>query len=220
MLISQIDLFIQCAKALEPKHQTSTPQQKRQIETFLKTWLFYNSSSAEVFWTGMTSQSVIDGADPIVEHWYGNLSSAHHIMNPGVRGACFFDQTKPQQVLEVFKFMQWNKTSKAENIKLRALQRPEVFFGQFQGDPRQIYRESGIHLIQRGQDTLYEIEHFFDDYGINGSSNAKKTIFDLGMAPKRQLVHYRIRAGKRDERSDDAKGPGPHSRRPAEHVTR
>jgi hypothetical protein len=190
MLISQIDLFIQCAKALLPKHQKSTPQQKRQIETFLKTWLFYNSSSAEVFWTGLTSQSVIDGAQPIAEHWFGNLSSAHYVMNLDVQSANFFDQAKPAQILEVFKFMQWNKTSKAENIKLRALQRPEVFFAQFQGDPRQIYQLAGIHLIQRGHNTLNEIESFFD-YGSNGSSNAKKTIFDIGMAPKRQLVNFR-----------------------------
>jgi hypothetical protein len=188
MLISQIDLFIQCAKALLPKHQKSKPQQKRQIETFLKTWLFYNSSSAEVFWTGKTSKSVIEGADPIAEHWYGNLSSAHRIMNPGAFGASFFNQPKPQQLLDVFKFMQWNKTSKAENIRLRPLQRPEVFLNQFQGDPRLIYREAGIELIQEGNDILDELMDFFDYVGDN---NEKKTIFDIGMSQSRRLRQFR-----------------------------
>lgn len=189
MLISQIDLFIQCAKALLPKHQKSTPQQKRQIETFLKTWLFYNSSSAEVFWTGRTSKSVIEGGDPIAEHWYGNLSSAHYIMNKGVSGTSFFNLTKPQQLLEIFKFMQWNRTTKAENIMLRPLQRPEFFFSQFQGDPLQIYQEAGIQLIQIGKDLLDDLTNFFDYAASN--SKEKKTIFDIAMSQSRRLNQFR-----------------------------
>jgi hypothetical protein len=70
MLITQITFFINCANALLNLHQAGTLLQKRQVETFLKTWFFYNSASQEIYWTGKTSVEVQNGAPAVTEHWY------------------------------------------------------------------------------------------------------------------------------------------------------
>jgi hypothetical protein len=198
MIISQIDFFITCAKALMQTHQAGSPTQKRQVETFLKTWLFYNSSSAEIFWTGKTSQQVINGEAAVAEHWYGNLSSAYYIMNPDVLDEDFFGLTKPNQVLKIFKFMQWNKTSKAENTQLRELQKPQVFFGEYQGNPDHIYEAVGVALQNRGNNLLPDLDSFFD-YSNLKPNNANSSIFEIGLTPKKRLDSFLSRLTEASE---------------------
>jgi hypothetical protein len=188
MLITQITFFINCANALLNLHQAGTLLQKRQVETFLKTWFFYNSASQEIYWTGKTSVEVQNGAPAVAEHWYGNLSSVYYIMNPDVLNRNFFALEKRQQILEVFAFMQWNKTSQAENLRLRNLQRPEVFFDIFQGNPNLMYQEAGVVLsIEDEERNLLPVLEDFFNYPQLEDQNTF-SIFEIGM--KRGLTSF------------------------------
>lgn len=188
MLISQILFFIKCAKALRPIHEECNTIKKRQIETFLKTWLFYNSSSSEIFWTGRTSLAVINGENRVKEHWFGNLSSAHYILNPEILDEDFFLLDTSVQVLKVFQFMQWNYTTRGENNVLRQLQRPDVFFGEYMGDPIIMYNNAGIEL-EVIQDDLFPIMRNFFDYPMI-DNNDKNSIFEICTAHRAQLDSF------------------------------
>ena len=188
MLISQILFFIKCANTLRPTHEKSNTIQKRQIETFLKTWLFYNSSSRAIFWTGQSSQAVINGENQVKEHWYGNLSSAHYIMNPEILDEDFFLLDARVQVLNVFKFMQWNYTTRGENNRLRQLQKPDVFFSHYMGNANVMYEDAGITLTVIRENLLPILENFFNYPLID--SNDKNSIFEINSDQKDVLDSF------------------------------
>lgn len=158
MILSELKFFILCAEQLKPIYVNAGPAQQNQIATFLKTWLFYNSSSKEIFWTGRTSIAANKGNARVVkEHWYGNLSSARRIftdvpfdytINGEIVQTTFFNLSKKQQFLEVYKFMQWNYTTATENQNVRPYQNYGIFYGEeINGDPHEAYELAGIELM-------------------------------------------------------------------------
>ena len=150
MILSEINFFIKCARELKPIHEDALPPRKKQLETFLKTWLWYNSSSKNIFWTGKTSEAGI--INRVKEHQYSNLSSVRYIMDNEIMNENFFDLSNQEQFKRVFKFMQWNYTSSAENISLKQFQDANVFYGvEINGDPEIAYQMAEINLFEENE---------------------------------------------------------------------
>jgi hypothetical protein len=142
MIISEIKFFLSCATELRAIHANSNPNRQKQLETFLKTWLFYNSSSKNIFWTGKASKAA-KPSSWVKEHQFGNLSSARYILrDQGFQG----ENDIRNQVLTIFKFMQWNYTTKSENNKLKQFQSYDTFYDHngINGDPNKAYLKADI----------------------------------------------------------------------------
>jgi len=136
MLISNISFFIDCIKSLKKNYQQGNEKQRKQLATFIKTWIWYNSASIKVFWTGKTT-----GNGKVKEHWFSNLTTARQILENG------FDTTdRKSQILWVFKRMQWNYTSAKENRDLIREQDYEVFLKEHKGNPEAAYKAIGLNL--------------------------------------------------------------------------
>ena len=158
MILSEIIFFVKCAKELKQIHKNVPDIRKRQLETFLKTWLFYNSHTKAIFWTGNSSINGLN--ERVKEHQYSNLSSVKYIMNGN-----FFDLCQKDQFISVFKFMQWNYTSKDENYRLRPHQEFNVFYGdEICGDPNMAYQLAQITLREEANNVniLPRLNTFFE----------------------------------------------------------
>lgn len=172
--IGDIKFFIQFAENLRELYQNANESRRRQLATMLKTWMFYNSTEKDIFWTGKSSESVLDGGNKVKEHHYGNLSSVEYILNPEIGNEDFFELTKANQLLRIVKFMQWNYTTPAENQSLRIFQNTNRFYNEFNGDPNLIYKEAGISLVDVDLETnlLPKLENFFNHLvGQHNNSN-------------------------------------------------
>ena len=151
MIISEINFFIECTKILREIYENinagrlrPNTARQRQLETFLKTWIFYNSSSKKIYWTGRSSEGGL--IERVKEHQYSNLSSVRYILNPEI-GEDFFALDNKEQLLSIFRFMQWNYTSKKENSRLREFQNADIFYGEvINGDPENAYGMAEITL--------------------------------------------------------------------------
>ena len=167
MILTEINFFIKCARLLKPIWIDSDDNRRKQLETFLKTWLFYNSSSKNIYWTGKSSEAGM--IEIVKEHHYGNLSSVQYIMDDNIMNVNFFDLSNQEQFKMIFKFMQWNYTSRHENTSLRPLQVANIFYGnEINGDPLIAYTMANINLTVEDDtaDILPRLNNFFD-YEIN-----------------------------------------------------
>lgn len=180
-IIKDIKFFIQCAENLRELHQHSDENRRRQLSTMLKTWLFYNSTS-NIFWTGKSSNSVLNGADKVKEHWFGNLSSVQYILNPEIGDNDFFELSETQKFLKILEFMQWNYTTPAENQRLRNFQNLNRFYNEFNGDPNLMYNAAGIDLVDVDSENnlLPQLERFFNNEEDQENSNSN--IFEVTLS--------------------------------------
>jgi hypothetical protein len=178
-IIKDVKFFMQCAENLRELHQHSDENRRRQLTTMLKTWLFYNSTSKDVFWTGKSSSSVLNGGDKVKEHWFGNLSSVQYILNPEIGDNDFFELTKTNQFIKVFSNMQWNYTTPNENQRLRIFQNTNRFYNEFNGDPNVMYNAAGIDLVDVDYENnlLPQLERFFNNEEEQDNSNSN--IFEI-----------------------------------------
>ena len=144
MIILDIQFFLSCVKEIKPLYVISNDNHKRQLETFIKTWIFYNSSQKKIYWTGKSS-TMVTPQDKVKEHWYGNLSSAKYCLNNMV----FCEGNQIKNFLKVFAFMQWNYTTQNQNISLIPFQNYDMFYkpNEIKGDPEEAYRRAGIEFI-------------------------------------------------------------------------
>ena len=141
MLLSNITFFIECVNLLRLQYERASPTKRKQLATFLKTWLFYNSTSKNIYWTGLsTSKGLIE---KVKEHRYSNLATTKYLLENEVR----FDNNA-DQILWVFERMQWNYTSAKENGELSKLQQYDVFYGRLNGNLKTLYNEAEIELIE------------------------------------------------------------------------
>jgi hypothetical protein len=173
-IIKDVKFFIQCSENLRELYDNTDENRQRQLITMLKTWLFYNSSSKDIFWTGKSSRSVLNGGHTIVkEHWFGNLSSAEFILNPNVGHEDFFGLSKIEQFLKIFQFMQWNYATQKENQMLRNFQNPNRFYNEFNGNPNLIYNEARIDLVDVHPENnlLTQFERFFNNENYQEENN-------------------------------------------------
>lgn len=162
MIIKEIKFFLEFAKELKPFYDNANSDQQRQILTVLKTWLFYNSNSKNIFWTGRSSAAGMK--QRVKEHQYSNLSSVKYIMNDEIGNVCFFDLSNQKKFIKVFGFMQWNYTSKEENNRLREFQDASIFYApEINGDPVISYQLAKIELITENEtaDMLSKFNSFF-----------------------------------------------------------
>jgi hypothetical protein len=145
MIIKEIQFFLEFANELNSFYNNANPNQKRQILTVLKTWLFYNSHSKNIFWTGRSTTA--GQIQRVKEHHYSNLSSVKNIMNDDIGIDSFFALSKKSQFIMVFKFMQWNYSSKEENNRLKEFQDADIFYGpEINGNPEIAYHYADIDL--------------------------------------------------------------------------
>lgn len=172
---------MQCAENLRELHQHSDENRRRQLTTMLKTWLFYNSTS-NVFWTGKSSRSVLNGAEKVKEHWFGNLSSVQYILNPEIGDNDFFELTEIQKFSKIIGFMQWNYTTPVENQRLRNFQNLTRFYNEFNGDPNVMYNAAGIDLedVKPENNLLSQFERFFNNEEDQENSNSN--IFEVTLS--------------------------------------
>lgn len=173
--IRDIIFFIQCIENLRDLYQNADENRRKQLSTMLKTWMFYNSTEKDIFWTGNSSDSVLNGGDKVKEHHFGNLSSVEYILNPEIGNQDFFELTTVNQLLKIFQFMQWNYTTPAENQRLRNFQNTTRFYDEFEGNPNLIYNEAGIELenVEAETNLLPKLERFFNNMEGNQNSNSK-----------------------------------------------
>ena len=156
MLISNIFFFIECADILRTKYSAGTGSQKKQLVTFLKTWLWYNSGSKNIFWRGWSTEE--GRIERVKEHWYSNLSTANFLMDKGIR-----DLSRKEQVLWIFKRMQWNYTSVKENQRLIHDQDYTRFYGKLKGDASKLYENNNLVIGEEKRvDLLPKLKDFFE----------------------------------------------------------
>jgi len=182
MIIKEIQFFLEFAKELKQFYENANPNQKSQILTVLKTWLFYNSSSKNIFWTGFSSSAGMN--QRIKEHQYSSLSSVKYMMNDEIGNVSFFDLSNQEKLIKVFGFMQWNYTSKAENNKLREFQDANIFYGhEINGYPAIAYQLAEIELIVEDvtADMMPQLNSFFQ-YENN---QQKGLIFEIDLTNQR-----------------------------------
>jgi hypothetical protein len=173
-IIKDIKFFMQCAENLRELHQHSDENRRRKLCTMLKTWLFYNSTSKDIFWTGKSSNSVLNGGDRVKEHWFGNLSSVQYILNPQIGDNDFFELSEIHKFLKILEFMNWNYTTPAENQRLRSFQNVTRFYNEFNGDPNRMYNAAGIDLVDVDPENnlLPKLERFFNSGEDQENSNS------------------------------------------------
>jgi hypothetical protein len=182
MIIKEIQFFLEFAKELKPFYDNANPDQQRQILTVLKTWLFYNSSSKNIFWTGRSSAAGM--IQRVKEHQYSNLSSVKFIMNDEIGNVCFFELSKQEQFKKVFSFMQWNYTSKEENNRLRKFQDADIFFGpDINGDPAIAYKLAEIKLIT--EDETADMMPQFNSFVEYENNQQEGLIFEIDLTNQR-----------------------------------
>lgn len=166
MLISNISFFIDCIESLRPKYKKGNPKQKKQLATFIKTWIWYNSGSQNIFWTGKSSRKGI-----VKEHWYSNLTTAIHLLKDGLN-----DKSQKEKIIWLFERMQWNYTSKEENRKLIPEQEYKRFFGFHNGDPLSAYDYLQIDLFSENENPPSKKIRDF----LNKERNEKHLIAEIG----------------------------------------
>lgn len=155
MLLSNISFFIECVNLLKDQYHKASPSKKKQLATFLKTWLFYNSTSKSIFWTGFSTKEGI--VEQVKEHRYSTLASTKYLLQKDVR----FENNR-QQILWVFEKMQWNYTSSDENKRMSKLQQFETFYGRMKGELSELYREAKIELVEEKKgNNFYPTLDFF-----------------------------------------------------------
>jgi hypothetical protein len=150
MILSDISFYLECISLLKPQYARAELAKKKQLATFLKTWLFYNSTSKNIYWTGYSTK---DGmVERVKEHRYSNLATTRYLLE---RELPF--SSKIDQVLWVFERMQWNYTSGPENKSMSKLQQYEIFYGKYNGDLTRLYKEAKIDLLEEksNSDFLY-----------------------------------------------------------------
>lgn len=156
MILSDISFYLECISLLKPQYARADNAKKKQLATFLKTWLFYNSTSKNIYWTGYSTQPGM--IERVKEHRYSNLATTRYLLEQELPFA-----NKIEQILWVFKRMQWNYTSSPENKKMSNLQQYETFYGRLRGDLHDLYNEAKIELIEEkpGADLLESLHNLF-----------------------------------------------------------
>lgn len=156
MILSDISFYLECISLLKPQYARADNAKKKQLSTFLKTWLFYNSTSKNIYWTGYSTQPGM--IERVKEHRYSNLATTRYLLE---RELPF--SNKIEQILWVFERMQWNYTSSPENKKMSNLQQYETFYGRLRGDLHDLYNEAKIELIEEkpGADLLESLHNLF-----------------------------------------------------------
>jgi|GEM_PF-5507691 len=139
MIISNISFFIDCVSLLREQYQNADTVKKNQLVTFLKTWLFYNSTSKSIFWTGMSTEG--GKVEKVKEHRFSNKATTRYLLENDLQF-----ENKVKQVLWIFERMQWNYTNKDENKRMSPLQQYETFYGRLQGSLNNLYSEATIAL--------------------------------------------------------------------------
>jgi len=207
MLISNILFFIECAEQLRPSYNNkkTTNKQKKQLATFLKTWIWYNSHSEEIFWTGLYTE---ESKKPkrVKEHWYSNLTTAEYLLKKGIDKL-----RKKDQINWIFERMRWNYASRKQNIDLITKQKFDTFYNEFDGNPKLAYKSLGIKLKKheksvfsekiksfilkkrKNKSSIIEIgftnnEHKNFKKGLNNASNALKTECELFEISNKNLI--------------------------------
>lgn len=138
MLISGIIFYLKCIETLR-NVPIQNDRQRKMLATFLKTWLFYNSSSKLIFWTGLSSPEGI--VDRVKEHRFSNLATITFILEKGLPN----DNIR-ENILWIFERMQWNYTTVAENKKLSSLQQYKIFYFKLKGDIEELYRTASVDI--------------------------------------------------------------------------
>jgi len=146
MILSDISFYLECISLLKSQYAKADNAKKKQLATFLKTWLFYNSTSKNIFWTGYSTEKGM--IERVKEHRYSNLATTQFLL----------EQREPtlnkvHQILWVFERMQWNYTSVIENKKLSKFQQYEIFYKKFNGDLNKVYKEANINLIEENSNS-------------------------------------------------------------------
>ncbi len=165
MILSDISFYLECISLLKPQYARADNAKKKQLATFLKTWLFYNSTSKNIYWTGYSTQ---DGMiERVKEHRYSNLATTQYLLEQELPFA-----NKIEQILWVFERMQWNYTSGPENKKMSNLQQYETFYGRLRGDLHELYNEAEIELIEEkpGTDLLESLHNLLCN-GVNSKTS-------------------------------------------------
>ena len=138
MLISGILFYLKCIETLS-NLPIQNDRQRKMLATFLKTWLFYNSSSKSIFWTGLSSPEGI--VDRVKEHRFSNLATITFILKNGLPN----DNIR-ENILWIFERMQWNYTTVAENKRLSSFQQYEYFYNKLNGDIGALYRKANVDI--------------------------------------------------------------------------
>ena len=140
-MISHIVFFIDTCRAIQPHYLHANVEQKNQLITFLKTWIFYNSGSKQTFWTGFYTE---EGLYQTKEHWFPGKPVVQRLMSDPNLSI----NSKRELVLRIFKYMQWNYTTQQQNQALRPYQTEQHFFNEpINGEPRISYQLAGINLL-------------------------------------------------------------------------
>jgi hypothetical protein len=146
-MIHEILFYLTCCESLKDTYKNANDGNKERVETFLKTWLFYNSGPKDIFWRGTVSHGLGNQnfKDSVKEHWYPNKSVTKHIMSDG-----FLQKSKIEQISEIFQYMQFNLTTKAENNRLKKYQVYQIFYDRegVNGDPAIAYERANVNLKQ------------------------------------------------------------------------
>ena len=157
-MISNINFFIDTCRSLQPHYIQATEEQKNQLSTFLKTWIFYNSGSQKTFWTG---KFTLNSLKETKEHWFPGKPVVKQLLaDPNLN-----NYSKGELILRIFKYMQWNYTTQAENQALRPFQTEQAFFSDpINGDPLMSYQLAGLRLMadQRHKNQLPILEQFIN----------------------------------------------------------
>jgi hypothetical protein len=144
MLISKITFFLDCVSILKQRYESANDAEKKQLATFLKTWLFYNSGSKEIFWTGCSTEK--GRLERVKEHRYSNLATTTYLLKSDLKGF-----TNKGLLLWTFEHMQWNYTGKDENNRLSKWQQYESFYKKLDGDLIKLYETAEIELIDESE---------------------------------------------------------------------
>ncbi len=158
----------------------------------VKIWLFYNSSG-QLFWTGMTSDQVINGKK-VAEHQHSNLSSAKYMLSKDrqMHNKLFCELSNLEKIYQIIKFMQWNYTTSNENQKLKPHQEYNQFYKTHKGDPLQAYNAAGINLEGNTRDLSNELRIFFNtEHEIVFEVKIKKKLLD-NFIDKKKFSDYRL----------------------------
>jgi hypothetical protein len=189
MIISNILFFIECVEQLRPSYNNkkTSLKQRKQLATFLKTWIWYNSHSENIFWTGLSTK---DGQNlkRVKEHWYSNLTTAEFLLKTGIT-----ELSKKDQILWVFERMRWNYTSRKENKDLIAKQQFHPFYNEYKGNPSLVYKSLGFEL------EIIEKEPFSERLinFINKKRTANTVIVEIGFSgnehkPFKKGINYSL----------------------------
>jgi hypothetical protein len=144
MLISKITFFLDCVRILKQRYEIANNAERKQLATFLKTWLFYNSGSKEIFWTGCTTEK--GKLERVKEHRYSNLATTTYLLKTDLNRF-----SNKDLLLWTFEHMQWNYTSKEENNRLSKEQQYDNFYKKLDGDLIKLYETAKIELIDESE---------------------------------------------------------------------